>query len=352
MKTGRSITELAQEIQRQTKEKKDFNAPSNLLTATNDGKITLQGHDTFEISNNAHGQFASRLNIPKKYYDKMYHDAPELWAKNMNHWLVTNPEKRLIRTLDGKVRAFLSNGYRTLDNFQLLEAVLPVLQSRSDVQIESCQVTEDKLYLKVFFKDLEQEITGSSMKNDIVRVGLCISNSEVGNGSLSVQPMTYRLVCTNGMISNTATRKYHTGRKGQMDMNEIQAILSDETKKQSDHAFWLQVQDIIKHNLKPETIAIEMQKFEDATQRVIGEDMTKIELVDNTIKTFDLREGQKEGILESLLREGDYSQWGLANAVTNLANTQNDYEEATKLERIGGKIIELNNAQWKTLAVA
>ena len=350
MKTGRSITDLAKEIQRQTIDKKDFNAPSNLLTATNDGKITLEGHDTFEINNNAHGQFAARLGIPKKYYDKMYHDAPELWAKNMNHWLVSNPEKRLIRTLDGKVRAFLSNGYRTLDNFELLEAVLPLLQSRSDVQIESCEVTEDRLYLKVFFNDLEQVVTGSSLKNDIVRVGLCISNSEVGNGSLSVQPMTYRLVCTNGMISSTATRKYHTGRKGQIDMNEIQAILSDKTKQVSDAAFWLQVQDIIKHNLKPETIAKEMQKFEEATQRIIGDDMTKIELVENTIKHFDLREGQKEGILENLLRDGDYSQWGLANAVTNHANSQGDYEEATKLEKIGGKIIELNNSEWKRLA--
>ncbi len=350
MKTGRTITELAQEIQRQTSVKKDFNAPSNLLVATNDGKIALKGHETFEINNNAHGQFAARLGIPKKYYDKMYNDAPELWAKNMNHWLVTNPEKRLVRTLDGKVRAFLSNGYRTLDNYDLLEAVLPILQSRPDVQIESCQVTEDRLYLKVFFNDLEQVVNGSSLKNDIVRVGLCISNSEVGNGSLSVQPMTYRLVCTNGMISDTATRKYHTGKKGMINLDEIQTILSDETKKQSDHAFWLQVQDIIKHNLKPETIAKEMQKFEDATQRVFGTDMDKIEIVANTVKQFDIREGQKNGILESLLRDGDFSQWGLANAVTNQANGVEDYEEATRLEKIGGKIIELNNSDWKKLA--
>ena len=37
---------------------------------------------------------------------------------------------------------------------------------------------------------------------DTVQGGVIISNSEVGLGAVSVQPLLYRLVCTNGMVVN------------------------------------------------------------------------------------------------------------------------------------------------------
>ena len=41
-----------------------------------------------------------------------------------------------------------------------------------------------------------------------------ISNSEVGLGAVSIQPLVYRLVCTNGMIVNDmGERRHHVGRQ-------------------------------------------------------------------------------------------------------------------------------------------
>ena len=57
----------------------------------------------------AHRQIAARLEIPAKYYDRMRTEAPQMLAKNVNHWLHAQPETRMIRTLDGNVRAFLSD---------------------------------------------------------------------------------------------------------------------------------------------------------------------------------------------------------------------------------------------------
>ena len=42
---------------------------------------------------------------------------------------------------------------------------------------------------------------------DAVQAGIAISNSEVGQGSLRVEALDYRLVRTNGMIRETAVRK-------------------------------------------------------------------------------------------------------------------------------------------------
>jgi hypothetical protein len=46
-----------------------------------------------------------------------------------------------------------------------------------------------------------------------VQAGVVISNSEVGQGTLSVQPLIYRLICRNGLIAaDRAMRKTHVGR--------------------------------------------------------------------------------------------------------------------------------------------
>ena len=77
------------------------------------------------------------------------------------------------------------------------------------MEVVSCEVTENRMFIKVVNHRLEAEV----MPGDIVRAGVVISNSEVGLGAVSVRPLVYRLVCTNGMIVNDfGERKAHVGR--------------------------------------------------------------------------------------------------------------------------------------------
>ena len=74
----------------------------------------------------------------------------------------------------------------------------------------SCEVTESHLYLKVVNKKLKAEVG----IGDVVQAGFVVSNSEVGLGSLKVEPLIYRLVCKNGLIvKDFAQKKYHVGRQ-------------------------------------------------------------------------------------------------------------------------------------------
>ena len=57
----------------------------------------------------------------------MRKEAPEPLATNVNEWFHNKPERRMIRTLDGQARAFLSDRYRRLDNYDLASTVLPIL---------------------------------------------------------------------------------------------------------------------------------------------------------------------------------------------------------------------------------
>lgn len=353
MKQGKTITELAQELERQSSVKRDYAADTSLIVMGDDSELNLDmGRDgmiPLAVNGNCHSQIASRLKIPKGYYDRMLYESPYLLANNVNHWLKNNPETRLIRTLDGQARAFLSDRYRCLDNIDLMGAVLPVLLNEMKTEFLSCEVTEDRLYLKVMFPELESEVTGSTLKNDVVKAGIVISNSEVGNGSLRVEPLIYRLVCTNGMIANTSMKKYHVGRTT-TDLEQVQELFRDETKELTDRAFWMQVQDVVRGSVSRDIFQAHVDRLSETTrQKIEGNPVKAIEVV---TKQFQLTSEHNSSILRNLIEDGDLSRWGVANAVTRLANEQADYEAATRLEKIGGKIIDLGERDWMLIAKA
>ena len=122
MKQGRTLLELGRELQRQRLNRQDFLADTRTLEMESTPysstlHLSLEGKTYgYQIGELAHQQIASRLNIPYRYYQKMQAEVPDLLDRNVNTWLEQKPERRMIRVLDGKVRAFLSDRYRRLDN--------------------------------------------------------------------------------------------------------------------------------------------------------------------------------------------------------------------------------------------
>ena len=351
MKTAKTLSELAQEIERQSKVKKDFVAPTNMINLLPDGRLALGNEhgqegeaQFFNVNKNCHSQIASRLKIPKQYYDRMLVDSPELLSENVNHWFSNKPEQRMIRTLDGTARAFLSDRYRPLDNYDLLKTALPIISER-ECEIVSCEVTETRMYLKVLFPMMKAEVK----QGDVVQAGLCLSNSEIGAGSLKSEILLYSLICDNGMIGSNSMKKYHVGKSQGTDYDSISEVLSTRTKELSDAAFWAQVQDVIKASFDKAHFLNEIDKLREAT----GEKMqhTDIPKVIEIVKSsFNLNDQQGNDIMQHLCEGGDFTKYGLAQAVTRTATDQEDYDDATALERLGGQIIELAPKDWNQIA--
>ena len=119
MKQGfKTIQELYQKLEEQRENRKDMIADTrSLIINSVDGISSLSvstGDDviSYVVSDVAHRQIADRLGIPFKYYDRMRLEYPVLLDQNINGWLMKNPEKRMLRTMDGRLRAFLSDRYR------------------------------------------------------------------------------------------------------------------------------------------------------------------------------------------------------------------------------------------------
>lgn len=347
MKTGKSITELASELERQAGVKRDFVSSAKALKfVTEAGKSSLEvgALGNFAIKETAHDQIASRIGIPAKYYEKMQKEAPALLDTNVNHWLQNDGNKYMVRTLDGAARAMLSDRYRPLDNLDLAQVALPTLLE-SGCKIESCEITDRKMYLKATTERLTFEVK----KGDVVQAGIVISNSEIGHGALSVEPLLMRLICTNGMIMNDSKmRKHHVGRGG-ADFEGASEFYRTETRLADDKAFWMKVRDTIAHAFS--TIAFEkhVERFAHAASDIVVAD--PIEVMEVTQKRFGLQEGEKRLVLTHWLQDGDMSRFGLANAITRSAQDIEDYDRATDFERLGGDIIELPKTDWNRIAL-
>src|SRR6185369_7188997 len=179
MKTGKTLQELAAEIERQRLSKRDFVAGTagmmmlpvehevvaaplknkansvemQLIDRSND-RLVWQGG----IRDLAHGQISEHVKIDKRYYDRMRNEGEfELLANNVNRWFQKYPADRMVRTLDDGVRGFLSSSYRPLEHFDLATAVLPVLSDRNLI-VESCELTERRIYIKAIDEKLYRDV--------------------------------------------------------------------------------------------------------------------------------------------------------------------------------------------------
>lgn len=363
MKIGRSLTELAQEIERQQHAKADFVAKTDaigIVVEDNDLRLDLGAPDrVFPVSDLAHQQVAEFAGIPKPYYDRMRKEAPELLKNNVEEWFTRYPAARMVRTLDQSTRAFLSDSYRPLENYDLAEAVLPTLME-NQLEIMSCEITERRLYIKAVDPRITRDVPtgrkigdGSHVFFDTCSPAIIISNSEVGYGRLSVESGVFTKVCTNlATIAKGGMKKTHIGSRtllGDQAIQNIDAMLSSETRKATDKAVWLQVRDVVKAAFDEAVFTARCAELGAMVDDKIEGDVVK--LVDLSARKFGLTDLVKGAVQRHLIEGADLSRYGLFNAITRTARDQTSYDDASELERLGGKIIELGKREWRELAM-
>ena len=356
-----TINELATQVKENRSRIRDFDMDTRAITmdptsgrfnllAKNAEIITVDGNPLF------HDQIAERLGIPSKYYDRMRAEAPGLLADNVNTWLHDKPERRLVRTygpraaspamgVDKSVpsvgRAFLSDRYRPLDNFAMMEAILPPLFD-SGLTVASSQITDQRLYLQLVTEKIQAEIRPNEhvRVNDPVQLGLIVSNSETGCGALTISLMVYRLVCRNGLIvaeEDSGFRKAHlVGRI----FAESDIYLTQATRQKKDDALWSEARDVITAGVTQANLDRLVKKIEGVAQVKLEDPVKTVELVSDR---YGFNDDERDSIMKHLIAGGDPTKWGLVNAITRTAEDVPSYDRAVELEAIGGKYMMTGN---------
>lgn len=352
MKSGLTLEQLAAELNRQNNAKEDY------LISTHSIKMETCGQDLFlrlvdgeendrvepfEVGEIAHQQIRAYLSIHTKYYTKMLERAPALLAYNVNHWFTNTPKERMVRTLDGVARAFVSNSYRFIDNFDIASAVLPVIGEMPDAHFVSCQITDNRMYIKVVNPNIAAEVA----PGDIVQAGFVITNSETGQGAFSVQPLVYRLTDGTGVvISDAAIRRNHKGKANSAARSFI--IQKSEIVSADDRVFLSEVQETVRSAVDEERFRQVVSMMRQAREAQMNTDDISA-VVNLTAKSFSITESESGGVLQHLVEGNDLTLYGLSNAVTRYSGDVESYDRASELESIGYDVLSMGQPQWNRL---
>ena len=280
---------------------------------------------------------------PGNFIFRVREERPDLLAYNANTWFKQESSQRMLRTLDGSARAYLSNRYRRIDNIDIAGVTLPILGGLPDIRFESCQITESRMYIKAVTPRLQAEVS----PGDIVQAGVIISNSEVGLGSVSIQPLIYRLVCSNGMVVNeAAARRNHVGRAN--DSEENFSVYSQATLDAEDKAFVMKIQDTVRAAVEEARFAQVVGKMQEAkAAQMDTHDVPAV--VKLASKEFHITDSESTGVLQRLIESNNLTLYGLSNAVTRHSQDVESYDRASELESIGYSILTMPAQQWSRI---
>lgn len=363
MKTGLKLSELATEIERRHDVAKDYISDTRrislevvhgrdivtaLPTPDVSVKMNVPGQGQFDINETAHHQIATRNGIPTKYYDRMLTQAPELLVENVREWFDNEPKRNLVRTLDGTARAFLSERYRAIDNNGVLQAGLEAI-NESGAYVLSSQVTDNRMYLKVLFPQIEGEVR----PGDTIHPGVILSNSEVGQGSLSVKGFFYRDFCTNGCVFGSGDMfdfsRRHVGSKIVSGADSI--VLADDTIEAENIVIAKSIRDTMSAASNPAFFESMIEQLKNATEgEIIKDPEVAIQVLS---KELNLRDSERKAALINLIEDRDMTRYGALNAVTKVANSDEvSYQRASELEEVGAKILNMPASNWNRIAIA
>ncbi|MEO0242792.1 MAG: hypothetical protein ABIM42_07155 [candidate division WOR-3 bacterium] len=157
-----NLVGLIEKLERQRKNSLDLIVNSSTLKAIADNanvvRLRIPEYGDFPLTDWAHGQLADKLGIPRKYYERMRGEGKaELLAENINAW-ICDKERRLLRILDGKIRAILSDRYKIIDNYDLVFLTLDEFKRKETIEVYRIDLTETILYIKAIDRTLTASV--------------------------------------------------------------------------------------------------------------------------------------------------------------------------------------------------
>lgn len=334
----------------------------------NDGVWPVRGTYTPTALVDEH--VAEKLSIPLPYLRRLRESRPDIYDANVNGWLhgstmsdyrgphdvAADPRSFMLRLFrggfgsdePGVARALLSERYRIVDNFDVLTAALEGVKSAdADVTFAGCDLTDRRMYVRVrsnsvavlapeLLRGYRSPFTGASADdNPTVFAGFVISNSETGGGAFTLTPRIEVEVCTNGMtITRDALRNVHLGSK--VDAGVIQ--WSDDTQRKNLELVTAQTRDAVATFLDVEYVRGAISRMTEQASKPLDKPADAVKIVG---KQLAFSAERTEAVLDHFIRGGQMTAGGIMQAVTSVAQTIADADDAAEFEAAGVRALEV-----------
>ncbi len=242
---------------------------------------------------------AGKLGIPAGYLRRLRVEHPALYDANVNGWLARTGKSYLVRCLRGDrgggvARAFLSSGYKIIDNLDVLLAALDGLRRAGvPAEIDGCDLTPRRMYVRVvspavralapqLLARYRSPFTGQSgAANPVIHAGWVLSNSETGCGAFTITPRIVVQVCKNGMtVTKDALRAVHLG--GRLDDGVIR--WSSDTQQRNLDLITSQARDAVATFLDTAYVEKKIAELSETAAEPVEDPQQAIEIVSQRLK--------------------------------------------------------------------
>ena len=301
---------------------------------------------SYSLNDVATTGLADKLGIPLAYLRRMHTDAVDLFDANVNGWLARMNRRLLVRVLrddhgGGVVRAVVSDKYARIDNLDVLIAALDGIRaSGAQVQVEGCDLTDRRMYIRVaapgvqalapgLLANYRSPFSGQAGRDlPVVWAGFVISNSEVGCGAFSIAPRSVVRVCRNGAVMTAhGMRRTHLGSR--QDATEGVITWSHATTAKALELITSRTTDAVGAYLDPDYLQGMVRELEAAAGVPVTDPDTTIKTVATKLKYTD---DTARAILAHFITGADLSAGGVMHAVTSVAQTLPDADAAHEME--------------------
>ena len=372
-----NLPELVEELERQKESRLDFCVDLRDLRVDVDGPAgedrlhlaprphaaqarELLGADGLRLNDSALHQLGERCPVPvpwgflRRLRDEQAFNAATLLTGEMSD---AGAKRWLVRCLDQRVRAVLSDRYKVLDHYDLAFTALEVAKSVG-AEVLECNLTPKHMRLKLVSREVRAKVdetregdgwfarglgsqdylrkvaarSGGDLPGGpgVIHPVVTVTNSETGHGGMVVRMGVLRAVCFNLATVEDCVRKVHVG--GRLESG----IFTDETRAADGKAAFLQARDAIRATFDGEKFAALAADLNGAARTPIRAPDAAVGVV---AERHDLTEQDRKAVFAHFMRDyAGENAYGLGQAVARHAQDV-DADRAETLELAAGKIL-------------
>jgi hypothetical protein len=207
-----------------------------------------------------------------------------------------------------------------IDNLELLNETVDLLREVPwRIQVDHCVESEGNLRLAVVATDLGRDVD----RGDTVKAGFYLANSENSEFETVACERIHRVVCENGQIVECE--------KGQSMV--VSSRPGEEGKWRE------QLPEVIARCFDADGLDRDLARFRATLNQML---ITPYELLCNLVASGIITNEEQSDIQREFDDVGDYTMYGLINAVTSVARrlrVDDDWRRSFDLERLGGEIL-------------
>lgn len=360
------LEQLVEELNRQKASRVDLVADTRHLHVayTTDGlrlaPLTEQGlewlpKEGYGIRDTALVQMGQKVDpdIPTKFLKELAAKRPLRAALLLNGLMTDSPGKRLVRCLDGQVRAFLSDRYLVIENYDIAFAALDVARECGGEVVE-CSLSDTHMRIAFTTKqvwdrvDVERDAhkfigntkwagqVGYNAPDELpggpgtIHPLVTIANSETGHGGFQVTIGILQAICTNLAKIEDVVSKVHLGERLE------QGIFAQETIHQEGKLIYMKARDAVRTAFSDSGFKRMVAIAQKAQADRLDNPATAIA---NLAEDHGLSDDARNAILAHFTRDYDATRYGLAQAVSRYAQDVDDSEQADELVTLAGSVL-------------